>query len=298
MPVHKTTAPKLDIYQQITDQIIVAIEAGTPPWRKLWTGDAGGACFPLRSNCEPYRGINVLMLWLAASANGYTSAHWFTYRQALDAGGQVRKGEKSTTVVKYGTFTRENDAGEEEQIPYAKAYRVFCADQIDGLPEQFYRKAEAARDLGTETDPELDAFFAATGARLKTSEDPRAYYNWKTDHIHMPPVETFESTGAYYETLFHEGCHWTGHKSRLDRFGMGSTKADYAFEELVAEIGSCMIYARLGLVPSIDQSAAYVEGWLKALKNEKRAIFKAASQAQKAADYIFATDPRAQQVAA
>ncbi len=289
---------KFDIYQHVTDQIITAIEAGTPPWRKPWTGSAGGFVFPLRSNNEPYRGINVLMLWLAAEERGFSSAHWFTYRQAQDLGGQVRKGEKSSQVVKYGTFERETEGGDPETVPYAKAYRVFNADQIDDLSEHFYIKPDDAQDMGTTAEPELLAFFEATGARIETSNTPRAFYSITDDYIHMPPVETFHSARDYFATLAHEACHFTGHKSRLDRFKVGMNKQDLALEELCAEIGSAMVCARLGLVPDFEQNAAYVESWLKALKEDKRAIFRAASAAQKAADFLFETAPEEMKQAA
>lgn len=288
-----------DLYQHVTDTIIASIEAGTPAWRKPWTGEKGGAAFPRRAIGEPYRGINILMLWLAAEAKGYRAAHWFTYRQAQEAGGQVRKGEKSATVVKYGTFERETEEGDERRIPYLKAYRVFNAEQIDGLPAEFYAApAEEARDLGTEADPELEAFFAATGADIRTSDDPRAYYNPAEDFIHMPPVATFHGAAGYYGTLAHEATHWTGHQSRLDRLGRFTDRKAYAFEELIAEIGNCMTCASLGLTPDFGQSAAYVESWLRALKDDKRLIFKAASEAQKAADWLLKARQDQEQVAA
>lgn len=280
-------AEKFDVYAHVTSEIIAAMEAGTPPWRKPWTGSAGGAAFPLRACGEPYRGINVLLLWLTAGNRGYSSAHWFTFKQAQELGAHVRKGEKSCTVVKYGTFEKEGEDGETRALPYAKAYRVFNADQIEGLPEQFYGpKGIDPQDLGTEPDPTLDAFFAATGAKIETSDEPRAYYHPARDIIHMPPIATFLDAGLYYSTLAHEATHWTGHESRLDRLKLGRDKQAYAFEELVAEIGNCMICATLGLVPDFAQSAAYVESWLKALKDDTRLIFKAASEAQKALDYI------------
>jgi antirestriction protein ArdC len=280
---------KFDIYTHVTDKIIAAIEAGCPPWRKPWTGSKGGVCFPLRSNGEPYRGINILMLWLEADEKGYVSPRWFTYKQAQDSGAQVRKGEKSTTVVKYGTFEKEDrDTGEDKTFSYAKAYRVFNADQIEGLPAELYGKApDAPRNIGTDADPALDAFFAATGANITSSEDPRAYYNSAADVIHMPPIATFHSAEGFYSTLAHETIHWTGHKSRLDRLVSNNARKAYAFEELVAEIGACFLGAQIGIAPEIDQSAAYVKGWLKALKEDKRAIFSAASEAQKAADLIL-----------
>lgn len=290
---------QFDLYQHVTDQIIASMEAGTPAWRKPWTGDKGGAPFPRRANGEQYRGINVLMLWIEAAEKGYRSAYWFTYKQAQEAGGQVRKGEKSATVVKYGTVERaDEETGSERKIPYLRAYRVFNADQIEGLPEQYHGKpAEEPRDLGTEADPALDAFFAATGAEIRTSDEPQAYFHPAEDFIHMPPIGTFHSAAGYYATLAHEATHWTGHKSRLDRLSRFTERKAYAFEELIAEIGNCLVCASLGLVPDFDQSAAYLQSWLRALADDKRLIFKAASEAQKAADLLLST-PAAEERAA
>ena len=244
-----------DIYQHVTNQIIEAMEAGVSPWRKPWSGGEQGGTFPLRANGEPYRGINVLMLWLAAHANGFGSAHWFTFKQAKDLDAHVRKGQKSSTVVKYGTVERENDEGEAVAIPYARAYRVFNADQIEGLPEEFYNRPEVQEDLGTRPLPEVDAFFQAVGANI-THGGARACYIPSEDRIQMPPVSAFISAQHYTATLCHEVTHWTGHRSRLDRFKVGSTKADYAREELIAEIGSCFLGARIGVEPTIDEAAS------------------------------------------
>ncbi|WP_422033525.1 ArdC family protein [Roseovarius sp.] len=287
-----------DIQQHVTDSIIEAMEAGTPPWRQPWTGSKAGAAFPLRANGEAYRGINTLMLWLIAGKEGYGSPFWFTFKQAKDAGGMVRRGEKSASVVFYNTIEREDDVtGEEVKIPYMRGYRVFNADQIDGLPDEYYRPAAVeARDLGTEANPELDAYFAATGAQIETTEKPEAYYHPARDVIHMPPVRTFHNAGGYYATMAHETVHWTGHQSRLDRLTKGRDREAYAKEELVAEIGACMMCLSLGLPPDFGQSGAYIEGWLKALKDDKRFIFSAASAAQKAMDYI--TNPIQQREAA
>ena len=278
---------KFDVYQEVTDQIVNAMEAGTPPWRKPWTGDSAGFVMPKRANGEMYKGINVLMLWMMAEQRGYTSETWFTYRQASEAGGQVRKGEKSTTVIYYNTVKAEDEHGEEKTIPFAKAYRVFNADQIEGLPAEFYQKQSEPRDLGTVADPELETFFVSTGAKIVTSDKPEAYFSPADDLIHMPPIETFYSANEYYGVLSHEGIHWTGSEKRLARIEKFQKKAGYAFEELIAEIGSCMLCAQIGVIPQFDQSAAYIEGWLKALKDDKRFIFKAASAAQKATDYLL-----------
>jgi len=278
---------KFDVYQDITDQIVNALEAGTPPWRKPWTGDSAGFAMPKRANGEMYKGINVLVLWMMAEQRGYTSETWFTYRQAKEASGQVRKGEKSTTVIYFNTVKAEDEQGEEKTIPFAKAYRVFNTDQIEGLPAEFYLNPTEPRDLGTVADPELEAFFVSTGAKIVTSDKPLAYFAPADDLIHMPPIETFHSANGYYATLAHEHIHFTGVEKRLGRYGKHSNKQEYAFDELIVEIGSCMLCAQLGLTPQFDQSAAYIEGWLKALKDDKRLIFKAASAAQKATDYLL-----------
>jgi len=292
------TATKFNLHQTITNQIVRAIEAGCPPWRKPWTGSTPGACLPVRHNGEPYRGINVLVLWSVAFAKGYTSARWLTFKQAKDLGASVRKGEKSATVAKFGTIEKEDENGEEKVIPYAKAYRVFNADQIERLPETYYIEPEPARDLGTEADPELDAFFGATGATIDTTEEPRACYNILDDRIHMPPIATFHDAGGYYGTLAHELTHWTGAASRLDRFERFANRKAYAFEELVAEIGNCLLCATLGLTPDFAQSGAYIDGWLRAMKEDTRTIFRAASEAQKATDFILGRAATAQNFAA
>ena len=280
---------KVDIKQHVTDTIIAQIEAGTPPWRKPWTGGETGTAFPLRHNGEHYRGINILMLWATAHDAGYHSARWMTFKQALDLGGCVRKGEKSTKSVFYGTFEKEVEGETETRTSrFAKANNVFNVDQIDGLPEEYYIRPAPARDLGTKTDATLEAFFAATGATIITTDEPRAYYRPSADHIHMPPIATFYEQSGYFGTLCHELIHWTGAEKRLDRIKKFQNKAAYAFEELVAEIGACFLALQLGVEPQFDQSAAYVEGWLSALKDDKELIFKAAAEAQKAVDYINA----------
>ena len=278
---------KVDINALVTDSIITAIEAGTPPWRKPWTGDAAGGSFPLRSNGEGYRGINVLLLWCAAEAKGYSSAHWFTYNQAKTLSAQVKKDEKSTRIVKYGTCLRENKKdGSKENFQYLKQYNVFNADQIAGLPEEFYTKPIPPIDLGTVANPELEDFFASLGVPIDTSKKASAFYNLKTDRIHMPLIQTFHSAADYYGTLAHEEAHATGHKNRLDRFQKFQGSESYAFEELVAEIAACILGSQMDFRPNFEQSAAYIETWLKQLNNDKKMIFKAASAAQKAVDFI------------
>ena len=278
-----------DIRQHVTDTIIAEIEKGTPPWRQPWTGGKVGAALPVRHNGEPYRGVNVLMLWATAHTKRYASAQWMTFRQAKALGGCVRKGETGTKSVYFGAIERDGETdgqGEVDRIPYLKAYTVFNADQIEGLPEEFYIRPDPPRDLGTKPDPALDAWFAATGADILSTDEPAAYYRPSTDQIHMPPIATFLSAAQFYGVQSHELTHWSGASRRLDRIKRFQDKTAYAFEELVAEIGASMLSLQLGVEPRFDQSAAYIETWLAALKGDKTLIFKAAAEAQKAVDYV------------
>ena len=280
---------RTDTYQRITDTIVTALEAGTRPWTKPWNASQVGSQFPrpLRSNGEPYRGINVLLLWLATAANGFEYECFMTYRQAQELGGQVRKGERGTLIVKYGTITKKSEAAEDEdrEIPYLKGYTVFNLSQIDGLSDDHYA---APTPLPIEQRVErADDFAAKTGATI-THGGNRACYMPTTECIQMPPYAAFVSSEAYYSNLFHELAHWTGAKSRLDRISSTNMQTKgYAFEELVAEITACFICSDLEIAANVrDESASYLASWLKCLKKDKKAIFRAASRAQAAADYL------------
>ncbi|WP_290482010.1 ArdC family protein [Hyphomonas sp. UBA3201] len=283
-----------DVYTRITDTIVEALEAGVRPWMKPWDAEhaAGRITRPLRHNGIPYAGINVVMLWSSAVAQGFAAPIWMTFRQAKKLGGFVRKGEKGSLVVYANTITRtETDkaSGEEEEreIPFMKGYSVFNVEQIDGLPAQFYALAEPKLDPVQRIDG-AEQFFGATGADIRHGGN-QAYYAVGTDYVQMPPFETFRDAESYYATLAHECTHWTRHPSRLDRdFGRKRWGDEgYAMEELVAELGSAFLAADLGLTPEgREDHAAYIASWLKVLKDDKRAIFTAASHAQKAADYL------------
>lgn len=284
------TSTKFNIYQHVTDQIIACLAAGTAPWQKPWSGSSS-TFMPLRATGEAYRGINIVMLWLAAAERNYTSPVWMTYPQSQKLGGQVRKGEKSTTVIKYGTFD-DQDAGETasdegKKRAYVKAYRVFNLDQIDGLPDDYHQRPEI-KDHGTQADPVLEAWFRSMGVQIDTTDNPTAYYHPATDRIHMPPVQTFETAHGYFATLAHEMSHATMDKKRCNRvYTDGSAEARYAKEELCGEISSAMVCARLGVQPSFGQNAAYLNHWIGVLKEDNRVIFKAAADAQLAADWMF-----------
>jgi antirestriction protein ArdC len=285
---------KTDIYQKITDRIVSELERGVKPWLKPWSaGNAEGRIVrPLRANGVPYQGINVLMLWSDATENGFSSPFWMSFRQAVELKAHVRKGEHGSLVVYADRLRRtETDVltGEEaeREIPFMKGYTVFNCDQIEGLPEHFYAKP-APRNETIKTIARAEAFFAATGAMIRHGGNA-AFYAVTRDHVQMPPFEAFCDAEAYYATLAHELTHWTRHPSRLDRDFERKRVGDegYAMEELVAELGSAFLSADLELTPEVrEDHASYIGSWIKVLKDDKRAIFRAASHAQRAADFL------------
>jgi antirestriction protein ArdC len=290
---------KTDLYSKITGQIVAELENGVRPWHKPWAAGhlAGPVSRPLRANGKPYSGINVLMLWITAMERGYGAPIWMTYRQAREIGAQVRKGEKGTLVVYASKILRseqDTKTGEEQEreIPFLKGYTVFNVEQIDGLPAH-YTAAHAPRLNPEQRIGEAEAFFAATGADIKHGGGEACYIP-SLDIVRMPAFESFTDAGAYYATLAHECVHWTQHPKRLDRDFGGKRFGDcaYAMEELVAELGAAFLCADLELTPRIrDDHAPYIAGWLKALKDDRRAIFTAASHAQKAADFLHGLQP-------
>lgn len=288
-----------EIYQRVTDSIVASLEAGVRPWIKPWSGGhaAGRIMRPLRGNGEPYRGINVIMLWSAAMEKGYTAPNWLTFKQAQALGGMVRKGERGSLVVYASTFSRteaDEATGEEQEraIPFLKGYTVFNAEQIDGLPARFLAPAAPCLDP-IERIAHAEAFFAATGATVRHGGN-QAYYSMASGHVQMPPFEAFRDAESYYATLAHELTHWTRHPSRLERdFGRKRFgDAGYAMEELVAELGAAFLCADLDLTPEPrPDHAAYIGNWLTVLKDDRRAIFTAASHAQRAADFLSKPNP-------
>lgn len=250
----------------------------------------GRITLPLRHNGVPYRGVNILLLWGEAIANGYNSNRWMTFKQAADLGGHVRKGEHGSLVVYASTFHKieENDGGEEveREIPFMKGYAVFNVDQIDGLPGGYKTKPEE-RGEPLQLIEQAEAFFAATGATFRHGGN-RAYYAPAQDIIQLPPADAFRDPESYAATKAHELTHWTSHPSRLDR-ALGKRFGDdaYAGEELIAELGSAFLCADLGVAPEVrEDHAAYLGHWVRVLKADKRAIFTAAAHAQRAADYL------------
>ena len=213
---------RTDVYSRITNRIVADLEQGIRPWMKPWNADhaAGKITRPLRHNGIPYKGINVLMLWSTSVAKGYTCPLWLTFKQALELGGNVRKGETGELVVFANRITRTetDDKGEETErtIPFMKGYTVFNAEQCDNLPAHYYAKAESPELAPLQRIEVADQFFAATGADIRHGGN-RAFYAEGSDYIQMPPFTAFKDAESHAATLAHELTHWTKHEKRLAR---------------------------------------------------------------------------------
>jgi len=286
---------KTDVYSQVTHKIIADLERGNLTWLQPWQAGhaAGEVSRPLRVTGKPYRGINIIMLWASALEKGFTCPVWLTYRQAAELGGQVRKGEKGSLVVYADTFTRiETDASGkdvETAIPFMKSYTVFNVEQIDNLPAHYYAKTSTASRAISRSES-IERFFTATGAAIRHGGG-QAFYSPLLDVVQMPPLETFRDAEGYYATLAHEMIHWTRHPTRLNReFGRKRFGDEgYAMEELVAETGAAFLCADLCITPETrEDHAAYIASWLKVLRQDKRAIFTAASHAERAIGHLHA----------
>lgn len=271
--------PNFDIYQDITDRIVALMEEHGTDWTRPWVGDSKGSLPRSVTTQKAYTGINVLLLWGAR----YTGAEWGTYKAWKDKGAQVRKGERGTQIVYFNLIkVADKKTGEDKQIPMLKYYTVFNSSQVEG-----YQEAVVETPNAVEKQSVAEAFITRTKARIEHGREG-AFYIPSMDVIGMPRVDLFTSTDGYYSTLLHELTHWTGASHRLDRLktgGFGST--EYAKEELVAEIGSAFLCVSLGITKEPrEDHAKYLNNWLRALKDDKRAIVAAAKQAQVAVDFL------------
>ena len=282
--------PKTDIYQEITDKIIQTLESGeTLPWERPWTGSK--YYYPTSAATKkPYTGINHLVLNMVANGMGYRSQQWITYNQAEKLGGKVKKGEKGTHITffkqlrikdtKNAAESDENSSDPTKVIPLMKYFTVFNLDQCEGLEMLTDNEFEEASANVIPANELAEVIVASTEASISFDGGNRAFYRPATDSIHMPLRESFKSERHYYATLLHELTHWTGHKSRCDR------NDGYAFEELVAEIGASFLCSHVGYDYD-TQHTSYIESWLKALRSDKKFIFKAAAKAKKAAEHVL-----------
>lgn len=277
---------KRDLYQEITDKIIVSLEQGVRPWKCPWDqsryGGFEGIPYNLKTGFS-YRGINIPVLWVAQQEKGYASNAWLSYKQADLLGGNVKRGEKAITVV-YWNFVDVQEDDKHKRIPFLKWYNVFNLEQCEGID----LKPPVKREQTWEDIERVENIIQATKADLRfEAVGVRACYSPSFDFISMPRKERFKTGGDYYCTLFHELTHWTGHHARLNREFQGRFGDEsYAFEELIAEMGSAFLFADLGLEGEV-QHDSYIASWLRVLKNDKKAIFKAATEASKAHQFIL-----------
>ncbi len=277
-----------DLYQEVTDSILGALERGCAPWIRPWDAGAVAQDTPVNGwTGRAYRGINTLLLWVAQTALGYDSGEWFTFRQAKLAGGQVRKKEKATLVVLWKPLEVADKEAEEpdarKTVMLMRHYNVFNRAQLDGLPE-----ATAQPVSGRTWDPveRAEEVVVASKASITYGGD-RACYAPGPDRIRMPARAAFREPGEFYSTQFHELTHWTGHASRLAReYGSRFGDSAYAREELVAEMGAAFLCAAVGIEGQL-QHPEYIGAWLDVLREDKRAVITAASHAQKAADFLL-----------
>ena len=273
------------LYEEVTKRIIAEMETGAVPWLKPWKARPGNHAGIMPQNAatgRAYHGINIPLLWHAAAVKGYATHAWLTYKQAEALNAQVRKGERSTTVVFTKRITvKDRDTEDEKAISMLKTFPVFNVSQVDGLPD-----TPVIADIPAEECHEtLDAFIAATKAEIRHGGDIACYVP-SLDFINMPPRGAFKSPEHYYATGLHELAHWTGAKARLDRDLTGRFRTrSYAAEELVAEMGAAFLCAHLNIAGEL-RHAGYIQNWLELLKEDNRAIFTAASRASQAADYL------------
>ncbi|WP_342724145.1 zincin-like metallopeptidase domain-containing protein [Bradyrhizobium sp. B097] len=290
----RTGEDRTSLYDEITSKIIRELEAGRVPWVQPWGTSAANASLAMPKSAttgRQYSGINVLILWGAATERGFTGQSWLTFRQALSLGGHVRKGERGTTVVYADRFVpaeekrRASETGDEAQaIPFLKRFTVFNTDQCDNLPPEVAMTAPPPPPGLIE--PRVEKLIKATGINFRIGGN-RACYVPAEDYVQVPPPQAYFEPINWHRTALHELAHASGHPSRLNRDLSGSYGTrKYAFEELVAEISSAFSCASLGIAPTV-RHADYIGCWLDVLREDNRAIVRAASQASKVADYLL-----------
>jgi antirestriction protein ArdC len=278
------------VYEAVTNAVIEELEKGTVPWVKPWT-----AVLPHNAvSQQEYHGVNVLLLWQSAFLEQYENPAWLTFRQAKELGGYVKRDEKATRIVYAARFKKqeENETGEieEKDIPFLKFYFVFNLEQTVGLPPRLYERY-TPRPL-SERLRWVQSFLSGLGAKVLHGS-AKACYVPALDVIHLPNPQDFEDEAYYCATSLHEHTHWTGAAHRLNRdlSGVFGSKI-YAFEEMIAELGAAFLCAFLG-IPGRLRHADYLASWLAVLREDKKVIFRVASQATKAAEYLRSLQPEA-----
>lgn len=268
------------INQEVTDRILQALEAGVLPWQQPWVSH-----MPQSVDGRAYRGINLLLLGLAP----YADPRWITFRKAQELGGHVRKGERSTTVTFWRFLDIENDdANLARRVPMLKTYNVFNVEQVAGLDLPII-----AREDHHEPIEQAEQILRDLPWALTVKSGNAAYWSPSDpDSVTMPPRSSFKSIEGYYSVLVHEVAHASGHESRLNRDQSGHFgDPTYGFEELVAQITSAFLCCHAGIANTTPTDASYIAGWLKVLKDDPKAIVRAAGQAQRAADFLLGGTP-------
>lgn len=296
----EVTETREDLHTRITNTLVSQIEAGNIPWLCPWDKKAartfGRGQMPYNATSgRQYSGVNVLILWGTALERGYKSSAWCTFKQAKDAGGSVRKGEKATLVVfnkKLDVKERDKTTGDEKTktVWLLRSFLVFNIDQIEGGNWKDRDNSPAAGLA----DSDLADWINNLDCKLQHGGDA-AFYAPGPDFVQMPDARSFVDNAAYVAVLAHELTHWTGHKSRLNRDHNGGKGSQaYAFEELIAELGAAFTCAEIGQPLAELRHASYLQSWLKVLKDDKKAIFKAAAHATKAARLLVDKYPKAE----
>lgn len=292
---------KSDVYTAVADKILEALEQGVRPWESVFKGGLGG--FPVRVTGDQYQGINRFLLGMEMSERGYHHPLFMTFAQAKKLGGKVRKGEKASLSVFFKKLdvTDRNDSDKTVSIPILKKNMVFNVAQIDGLSDELLAKyqIEQPDNSANAIIERAEKFVRAVPAKvIESNQTP--HFSPSKDQVSMPSIDAFISSDAYYAVYMHELAHWTGGKTRLDRTTPEWTKENYAREELVAEISAAYLCPLLGLTSRIhEQHAPYLASYIKVIKDDPKAFFKACSQAEKAADYLrsFSEENEAQEAA-
>lgn len=266
----------------ITQKIIEKLESGVIPWQKPWAVEVGEPVNFLTK--KPYRGINTMLTGMQS----YVCPYWVTFKQALELGGCVKKGEKGTPIIFWQFLEKENDEGETESIPMVKYYTVFNLSQCEGIN---YDMPEIKENNLDPVDSAEKVIKGYVGPTIEFKDAVRACYSSFYDRVTMPAKKYFNGIGEYYSTFFHELGHSTGHETRLNRkmgTGMNHNRGEtYAKEELVAELCAGFLCSHTGIENTIDNTASYIKSWLKIFKDDKNILLSAAGQAQKAYDMIL-----------
>jgi antirestriction protein ArdC len=279
---------KRDLYAEVSARIVAELETGAAPWVRPWSATPGANTPCNAVSNRPYSGSNVVLLWMAQAA-GYRTPRFLTFKQALELGGNVRKGERGTKVFFVKQLHVRDDVTDESSetrlIPMMREYTVFNVDQCGNLPDSISAGKPIRVRNPDARDGLADDFLRSTSADIREGHG-EAFYVPSRDFISMPAFAGFKGADDFYNVAFHELTHWTGHRSRLDRdltnrFGSRS----YAAEELIAELGAAFLCAEFGFDGDV-RSAGYLSNWIELLKADKRAFFTACSQASKAADYL------------